>query len=104
MSDSGNSYLWILVALVAPIAIIMRLFAWRFDRDRIREDVEGRGGKVLTIVWYSFGRGWLGSGNDRIYDVRYRTSEGKIIRATCKTCMFSGVYWKHPSPDDSSVV
>jgi hypothetical protein len=79
--------------IVIPVMIAIRLFAGHFDRERIREHVERSGGKVLDITWNPFGRGWFGSRYERIYEVRYRGRHGRTVEATCKTSMFSGVYW-----------
>jgi hypothetical protein len=81
-----------------PIVIALRLIAGALDRDRIKEHIENAGGQVLDINWNPFGTGWFGSKNERIYDVTYRTRQGKTVTATCKTSMFSGVYWTSNSP------
>jgi hypothetical protein len=49
--------------------------------------------KVRTIVWKRFGKGWLGSTNQRIYDVTFKKGDGETMTATCKTSMFGGVFW-----------
>lgn len=79
--------------IMVAIGLALRLFAGQLDRQRIREQIEGRGGKLLDISWNPWGKGWLGSANERIYEVQYRRPDGKIIAATCKTSMWSGVYW-----------
>jgi len=82
-----------------PIVIALRLIAGALDRDRIKEHIENAGGQVLDITWSPFGTGWFGSKNERIYDVTYRTRQGQTVKATCKTSMFSGVYWTSNSAD-----
>src|SRR5258708_29914196 len=99
MFDSANSPLWIF-AVVVPTAIVFRILAGRADRDRIHKDIESRGGKVLNIAQSFFAPGWFGSGNQRTYDVRYETTDGRIISSTCRTSTLSGVYWRHAPPDD----
>jgi hypothetical protein len=90
----------ILIAIVAiALAIGVRVVADRLDRSRIREHVESAGGTVLDISWNPFGPGWLGS-RERIYDVTCKTSRGATITATCKTSMFSGVYWTGNAPPE----
>lgn len=74
------------------IGIAVRLMAGRADRDRIEEQVAARGGRVVSIDWAPFGKGWFGEKNDRIYQVMYQDGEGRMRRAWCKTSMFSGVY------------
>jgi hypothetical protein len=88
----------ILLSVVAVFAIISRSIAQNLDRQRIREYVEKGGNEVLEIVWKRFGKGWLGSTNQRIYDVTFKTRQGKTFTATCKTNMFGGVYWTGQAP------
>lgn len=81
--------------------IVLRIFADYLDRQRIRDHVEGSGGKILNISWNPLGRGWFGSRNERIYEVHYRAKNGRTVEATCKTSMLSGVYWTSDSaPSD----
>lgn len=91
-----------IVPIFLGIGIGLRLISGHFDRARIREHVESSGGgKVIEITWNPFGKGWFGSRDERIYDVRYRSKQGKIIEATCKTSLLSGVYWtSHSAPSD----
>lgn len=100
MFDSDNLPIWIILIVVVPAAIVYRVLAGRADRDRIQEDIESRGGKVLDIDQNLFAPGWFWSGNQRGYDVKYETTDGKVINSTCRTSMFSGVYWRHSPPDD----
>jgi hypothetical protein len=87
----------ILLSVVAVFAIISRSIAQSLDRLRIREYVENGGNEVLEIVWKRFGKGWLGS-NGRIYEVTFKTRQGKTLTATCKTNLFGGVYWTGQAP------
>jgi hypothetical protein len=87
----------IFLSVVAVFAIISRSIAQNLDRQRIREYVENGGNEVLEIVWKRFGKGWLGS-NQRIYDVTFKTRQGKTLTATCKTNLFGGVYWTGQAP------
>ncbi len=83
---------WFLFLVVIATGLALRLIAGNLDRDRILESIESTGGKVLDISWNPLGPGWFGS-QERIYDVRFKTRQGDIMTATCKTSMFSGVYW-----------
>jgi hypothetical protein len=83
----------LLVFGVAALAIILRLVAGSMDRTRIAAYVRDRGGRVLDCRWTPFGRGWFGEKSDRIYTVRYVDADGAEHRATCKTSLFTGVYW-----------
>ncbi|MBB6430853.1 hypothetical protein [Algisphaera agarilytica] len=78
---------------VAGIALVFRLFAGSLDRQRIENYIRGQGGRVISINWSPFGRGWFGSQNERIYEVVYYDAQGDQHFATCKTSMWSGVYW-----------
>ena len=95
MSDASSV---LVILLVIGAAFVIRRMTGRFDYDRIREYIERGGGKVLDIKWNRFGPGWLGSGSERIYEVRYTTRHGKTCTGTCKTGMFSGVYWTGDAP------
>ncbi len=88
--DSGNIGFIVLIALVA---VGFRLFADRWDRSRIHEYVAERGGTVNGITWQPFGRGWFGEKGDRIYEVAYTDRDGASHSASCKTSLFSGVYF-----------
>ena len=90
------------IALVILAAFVISVATGYLDRKRIREYVEAGGSEVLDIVWQRFGKGWFGSGNQRIYDVTYRTRHGQTLTATCKTAMFAGVYWTGNAPPPAS--
>ena len=92
----NNPQVFLFPILIAT-AVGIRILAGKLDRERICEHVERSGGKVIDICWNPLGRGWFGSRNERIYDVQYRTRHGKIVQATCKTSMLSGVYWTSDS-------
>jgi hypothetical protein len=96
MNDVASIIFVILAAFVINVAV------GRLDHQRIREHVEAGGGEVLAIVWKRFRKGWFGSGNQRIYDVTYRTRNGKTFTAMCKTAMFAGVYWTGNVPPPTS--
>ena len=85
------------VALIAVLVIVLllgfRLLAGSMDRDRIDDYVTSRGGRVIAKHWHPLGRGWFGEKDSRIYAVRYEDADGNIHDATCKTSLFSGVYF-----------
>jgi hypothetical protein len=98
----------LVIVLFAGFAIVIRLMAGSMDGGRVAKYIASRGGKVLQSHWTPFGRGWFGEKNDRIYEVRYVDADGNVHEATCKTSMFSGVYFtedrivrtaEHPVPD-----
>jgi hypothetical protein len=80
-------------ALMLGLALAMWFVKRGLDRDRIRTYIEQRGGKILSIRWTPFGKGWFGEKSDRIYEVVYRDHAGNEHFATCKTSMWTGVYW-----------
>jgi hypothetical protein len=82
------------VGFLALVIIFAFVLTPKFDRDRIRENIEGHGGKVIEIlkIWQ-----W-GNRYDRAYDVSYTTARGKHINATCRTSMWRGVYWVNDRP------
>jgi ribosomal protein L40E len=83
---------------VIILMIVIRVFSDRFDRERIRDQVESHGGRVLNISWNPFGSGWPATRSARLYDVRYHTHHGEIVSATCATSWTSGVCWMRDKP------
>lgn len=83
-------------APVLVIFLIVGVVGWMISRvmdsDRVKSYIEERGGQLLEKRWSPFGRGWYGDTN-RVYEVRYVDRDGNEHRATCKTSLFSGVYW-----------
>lgn len=88
-----NSGFFLLFVGVIVLALVSRLLAGGMDEDRVRAYVKERGGRLLSSEWAPFGKGWFGEKNDRIYEVRYQDRDGHEHLATCKTSMFSGVYF-----------
>ena len=82
-----------LLFLVVGAALVIRLFAGSMDGDRIDEYIRSRGGRLLTKEWAPFGRGWFGEKDSRLYRITYEDADGAVHRATCKTSLFSGVYF-----------
>jgi hypothetical protein len=80
-------------AAVIVLAIAFWLFARSMDRDRITNYVQERGGRIVSISWAPFGKGWFGEKEERIYEVVYYDKAGNQHFATCKTSMWTGVYW-----------
>jgi hypothetical protein len=69
----------------------------KFDRERIRENVEQSGGKVIAMkrrfVWFR-----LGARYARTYDVTYLTPDSQSVTAICITSMTIGVSWVSDRP------
>jgi hypothetical protein len=80
-----------LLALVA--IVVIRAILHFVDKSHIREDVEAKGGRILSIRWNPFGRGWFFEKNERHYAVTYIDRSSATISAACKTSLFSGIYW-----------
>lgn len=79
--------------LIGVFLVLFRLLMGGADRDRIEMEVKARGGRVRSITWAPFGKGWVGERNDRIYEVEYVERSGLVRRVWCKTNMLSGVYF-----------
>jgi hypothetical protein len=89
----GNAGVVFIVILFVVVAVVIRLMAGGLDQDRVRSYVESRGGRFLDSSWAPFGKGWFGEKNDRIYEVRFLDGQGNEHHASCKTSLFSGVYF-----------
>jgi uncharacterized OB-fold protein len=81
----------LLFAFLAAIAI--RIVMHFVDKNRIKDEVEAHLGRVVSITWNPFARGWFFEKNERHYDVTYVDHSGQTISTTCKTSLFTGVYW-----------
>jgi hypothetical protein len=79
--------------VVAVLGIGLWAASMSLDKDRIEGYIRERGGRIVSVNWAPFGRGWFGEKNDRIYEVVYYDAQGNQHWATCKTSLFSGVYW-----------
>jgi len=79
--------------MFAILALLARFVAGNFDNDRIEQEINAKGGKLISKEWTPFGKGWVGEKNDRIYKVSYLDSEENVHEAYIKTSMFSGVYF-----------
>lgn len=77
----------------ALAAVATRVALHFIDKSRIQREIESRGGRVVSINWNPFARGWFFEKNERHYDVTYLDRAGAIISTTCKTSVFTGVYW-----------
>jgi hypothetical protein len=80
-----------LLAMGAGLAV--RIVMHFVDKGRIKDEVELKGGRVISITWNPFARGWFFEKNERHYSVVYIDRSGATVSATCKTSLFTGVYW-----------
>jgi hypothetical protein len=91
MSDPFSIIYLAFLILVTVLSFVLR---FKLDRDRIRENIESHGGKVIEIV-----RTWgFRERYNRAYEVFYITASGQRVKASCKTSMWSGVYWVNDHP------
>src|SRR5262245_31010380 len=100
-SVEGSTIALVIMAVVL-FALVIRLGAGSMDDGRIREHVLQKGGKLRSIHWSPFGRGWFGSKNERIYEVVYEDERGDVHRAFCKTSALAGVYWTEDTVTERS--
>jgi hypothetical protein len=84
-------YFYGLLGILAAIAI--RVAMHFVDKSRIKEEVESHRGRVVSISWNPFGRGWFFEKGERHYNVTYVDQSGQTISTSCKTSLFTGVYW-----------
>jgi hypothetical protein len=83
----------VLVVLVIVVGIGIWAFSMSLDKNRITDYIQQRGGRIVSISWAPFGKGWFGEKEERIYEVVYYDSAGNQHFATCKTSLWTGVYW-----------
>jgi hypothetical protein len=85
------------VAAVFVLAVLGACALWAFtmslDKNRITDYIQQRGGRVVSISWAPFGRGWFGEKEERLYEVVYYDQSGNQHFATAKTSLFTGVFW-----------
>jgi hypothetical protein len=84
-------------AAVFVILIVLGIGFWllffSLDKSRITDYVQQRGGRIVSISWAPFGKGWFGEKEERIYEVVYYDKEGNQHFATAKTSLWTGVFW-----------
>ena len=73
----------VFVGLLA--AVTVRVVFHFIDKNRIQREIESHGGRVLSINWNPFARGWFFEKNERHYDVTYLDRTGATLSHTCKT-------------------
>src|SRR6266404_5354652 len=71
-------------------ALIFRIIMHFVDKNRIKDEVESKGGRVISISWNPLARGWFFEKNERHYDVTYVDRSGTTLSTTCKTSLFTG--------------
>ena len=81
------------LVLAILVGLAIRIIMHFVDKSRIKEEIESKGGRVLSIAWNPFARGWFFEKNERHYDVNYIDRSGQKVSTTCKTSLFTGIYW-----------
>ncbi len=84
------------LAIAIAAAVALRIVMHFVDKERIKDEIGARGGHVIAIRWNPFARGWFFEKNERHYEVTYRDRAGAVLTITCKTSLFTGVYWSEP--------
>jgi hypothetical protein len=84
---------WEICLLALGAAIAIRVVFHFVDKARIKDAIQSKGGRLISIHWNPFGRGWFFEKNERHYSVVYTDRSGAKVFATCKTSLFTGVYW-----------
>ncbi len=90
MEGAGAVFFIFLIILAIPV---IWMVTHNLDRNRITDYVQQRGGRIVSINWAPFGKGWFGEKEERIYEVVYYDNTGNQHFATCKTNMWTGVFW-----------
>ena len=99
MGAQMDRYHFFLLAIGAGLAI--RVVMHFIDKGRIKNEIEAKGGRIISISWNPFGRGWFFEKNERHYSVTYRDRSGATLASDCKTSLFTGVYWAEgPKTDE----
>lgn len=79
--------------LVIGAGLAIRVVMHFVDKSRIKDEVESKGGRIISISWNPFGRGWFFEKNERHYSVTYTDRAGATVSTICKTSLFTGIYW-----------
>lgn len=83
----------VLTVLVLTGVLVFGFYRAYADEGRITGYIRERGGRVVGIRFAPFGKGWFGEKEERMYEVVYYDKAGNQHFATCKTSMFTGVFW-----------
>jgi hypothetical protein len=75
------------------VGLTIRIVMHFVDKNRIKDEIESKGGRVISIAWNPFARGWFFEKNERHYEVSYVDRSGQTVSTTCKTSLFTGIYW-----------
>ncbi|MDE0961413.1 MAG: hypothetical protein OSB09_11610 [Planctomycetota bacterium] len=94
----------IILTILAIIALVVgaRIIAGILDKVRIERTIQKQGNQLVSTRWTPFAKGWLGSKNERLYEVIWIEPSGKRICSTVKTGMLAGTYFSDPHVDEGN--
>jgi hypothetical protein len=84
---------FIIVPLLAILAVLLWFMNRSMDQDRIRGWLEVRGNKILESKLLPSQKDWWSQTLERQYEVRYLDGDGHEHFATCVTGLFKGIVW-----------
>lgn len=87
---------WFYLAMAGAIGL--RVVLHFLDKNRVEEAALNRGLTDIEVRWAPFAPGWFFEKGERNYTVTSRDPDGNPSKASCKTSMFTGVYWRDPGP------
>lgn len=93
LRSAQNNCVATIIVLGLSLSLVVRVAMHFVDKSRIKDEVESKGGRIISISWNPFARGWFFEKNERHYDVTYVDRSGATVSTTCKTSLFTGVYW-----------
>jgi hypothetical protein len=93
MGRSDAVAVLVIIVFVAVAVLLIRLGHDKMDRDRVRNYIEARGGRMLEISWAPFRLGWIGRPAGRLYAVRFVAGDGSEHAALCQTSGWAGVFF-----------
>jgi hypothetical protein len=89
----SNIYCGLVLFIILLLLLIFHLVINRRDDKDIHKEIEGIGGKIISIELDLFAPGWYFRRMVRIYKVRYIDANGIGHLATCKSGTFASIYW-----------
>ena len=99
----GTGDIMVTILLIVALVVGVRIIAGILDKVRIEKTVQEKGNQLVSIRWTPFAMGWLGSKNERLYQVVWVEPSGRRISSTVKTGMLAGTYFSHSElAEDSS--
>ena len=85
---------WVIIAISVLVAI--RICLHFVDKSRIDRASKDNGWRDINIKWSPFAPGWFFEKGERHYRVAFTDEQGQQRERTCKTSIFTGVFWRDP--------